>query len=152
MRKALIGLALLAGLESAALACSCMPPGTPEQSRASAREAVRDLVAIVDAEALSEYRWNGPAETVRVRRILFGEAPRTFRIERGLLASSASCDLLLTRGQRKILILTKTRKRSGGAPTYRIQSLCSDYLTAERYLPMVIEEARRATAGIDASK
>jgi hypothetical protein len=138
MRKLLLVLALTAGLESVALACSCIAPGPPEESRAEARHAVQGLVAIVEADVLTEYRPGGAGEQVRVRRTLFGKAPRTLRIERGSFASSASCDLLLERGRRKVLML---RRGKGG--TYQMQSLCSDFLTSERYLPMVIEEARR---------
>jgi len=142
MRKLLLALALTAALESAALACSCIMPRTADDARAreSVRYAARDLVAIVEAEAITEYRWGRPGEQVRVRRTLFGKAPRTLRIERGPSASDASCDLLLTRGKRKVLML---RRGKGG--TYQMQGLCSDFLTSEEYLPMVIEEARRAS-------
>lgn len=142
MRKFLLGLALIAGAESAALACSCIMPPPPEEARADARQAVQGIVAIVEAEALTEYRPNGPGETVRVHRTLFGEAPETLRIERREFASSASCDLLLAPGQRKVLIL-----RAGAGGTYQMQSLCSDFLTAEDYLPITLEEARSAAGG-----
>ncbi|HEY0627116.1 MAG TPA: hypothetical protein VGD10_10330 [Allosphingosinicella sp.] len=137
MRKLIIFIALLVGIEGAALACSCVPPGTPEESRDEARYAVRGVVAIVEAEVLSEYRPGGLGEQIRVHRTLFGEAPQTFIIERSSFASSASCDLLLNRGERKVLILA-----GGDGGIYRIQNLCSDYLTSERYLPIVLEEAR----------
>lgn len=139
MRKIVLSLALLAGAESAALACSCIAPSPPEESRADARQAVQGIVAIVEAEAITEYRPGGPGEQVRVHRILFGEAPQTLRIERREFASSASCDLLLNRGERKVLIL-----RRGEGVAYRMQGLCSDYLTSERYLPITLEEARQS--------
>jgi hypothetical protein len=141
MRKLLLVLALAAGAESAALACSCIVPAPPEQSRAEARHAVQDLVAIVEADVLTAYRPGSAGEQVRVRRTLFGKAPKTLRIDRGPFASSASCDLLLERGKRKVLLL---RRGKGGA--YQMQSLCSDFLTSERYLPVVIQEARRTRA------
>jgi len=94
MRKLLVALALTACAEGAALACSCIAPGPPEESRPFAREVAQGLVAIVEAEALTAYRGNA-GEQVRVRRTLFGKAPRTLRIERPPYASSASCDLLL---------------------------------------------------------
>ncbi len=144
MRKLVVALSLLIGVEAAALACSCIAPGTPEQSRSLAREATRNAVAIVQVQALSEYRPGGPGELVRVHRTYVGKAPRTFRIERSDFASSASCDVLLTKGQRKVLILSRPEKPTRGTATYRIQSLCSDYLTEPMFLPITLQEARRA--------
>jgi len=141
MRNVLLGLVLLAGVESAALACSCLAPGSPEESRAQAREAAPGIVAVVEAEALTEYRQGGPGEQVRVHRTLFGNAPQTLRIERSEFASSASCDLLLTRGERKVLLLSR-----GKDGAYQMQSLCSDYLSSERYLPILLEEVGRSSA------
>lgn len=144
MRKFLVGIALLASAEGAALACSCIMPPPPEEARVDAQQAVQGIVAIVEVEALTEFQPNGPGETVRVHRTLFGETPETFRIERRPMASSASCDLLMVAGQRKVLIL---KPGKGGA--FQMQSLCSDYLTSEPYLPITIEEARRSAGKID---
>lgn len=140
MRKLLWVLAVSAGLESAALACSCVPPPPAAEARTAAREAVEGAVAIVEVETLSEYRPGGRGERVRVLRTLFGKAPATFAIERGPFASSASCDLLLSKGAGAVLIV-----RAGEGGAYRIQSLCSNFLTSEDYLPVTIEEARRAS-------
>jgi hypothetical protein len=139
--RLLLAALLLVAAETAALACSCMAPSTPEQSRPMAREAVRRAVAIVEAEAIGEYRPGGAGELVRVRRLLWGSAPRQLRIERSEFASSASCDLLLRRGERKILILYPTAGRGG---RYSMQSLCSDYLVSDRgFLAVTLQEARR---------
>ncbi len=109
-----------------------------------AREIARDVVAIVEVDVLSEYRPHGPGELVRLRRTLFGQAPRTFRIRRGPDASDASCDLLLRKGQRKVLILSKPAGNSFTGRRYAIQSLCSDFLTSDRgYLRVLLQEARR---------
>ena len=144
MRRLLTGLLLIVAAEGAALACSCIAPGTPEQSRPMAREAVRDAVAIVEADVLSEYRRGGLGEQVRVRRVLWGRAPREFRIERREFASSASCDLLLTRGQRKVLILYPAPTRRRGGRRFTIQNLCSDFLLSDRgHLAVTLQEARR---------
>lgn len=143
MRKLPILLALVLGLEAAALACSCVPPESPQASRAAAREAVRNAVAIVEVDVLSEYRHGGPGELVRVRRALYGTAPKTFRIQRSSFASSASCDQLLTKGQRKMLILSRPAGNRATGQSFQIQSLCSDYLTGARYLPVTLQEARR---------
>lgn len=140
MRKTLIAAFLIAGVEAAALACSSIMPAGPEQSRASARDAVRGAFAIVEVDVLSGYRPTGRGEQVRVRRVLFGQAPRTFRIARGPFASDASCDLLLTPGRRKVLILHRDAR--GGIA---MQGLRSDYLTAEAYLPVTLAEARKAS-------
>jgi hypothetical protein len=154
MRKLLSGLLLIAAAEGAALACSCIAPGSPEESRPFARQAVQRAVAIVEADVLSEYRPSGLGEQVRVRQVLWGEAPREFRIARREFASSASCDLLLTRGERKILILYSpedSRLNFDGSQDARdwdgqfaIQNLCSDFLLSDRgYLAVTLEEARR---------
>jgi hypothetical protein len=144
MRHLWLGLVAAAALETAALACSCIVPGTPEESRTFARDAVRNAVAIVDADVLSEYRPGGDGERVRVRSILWGEAPREFHIARREFASSASCDLLLARGQRKVLLITPA---SDGQ--FTIQSLCSDFLLGDGgYLAVTLEEARRRDGGV----
>ena len=144
MRKILLGLSLIIGLEASALACSCMAPGSPEESRSFARQMAADIVAIVEVDVLSEYRPGGPGELVRLRRTLFGKAPKSFRIERGPIASSASCDLLLRKGQRKVLILSEPAGNRFSGQRFQIQSLCSDFLTSDRgYLAVTLQEARR---------
>ena len=144
MLKLLLGLSFILGLEAAALACSCMAPDSPEASRLMARRMVGNAVAIVEVDVLSEYRPGGPGELVRLRRTLFGKAPKSFRIQRGPFASDASCDLLLRKGQRKVLILSKPAGNRFTGQRFQIQSLCSDYLTSERgYLSVTLQEARR---------
>jgi hypothetical protein len=144
LRKLLVGLGLFLSLEAAALACSCMAPGPPGVSRAMARQAVANAVAIVEVDVLSEYRTGGPGERVRLHRTLFGVALKTFHIRRGPFASDASCDLLLRQGQRKVLILSKPSGNRFTGQHFQIQSLCSDYLTSDRgYLSVTLQEARR---------
>ena len=146
MRIWLIGLAVAVAAESAALACSCVAPGTPEQSRAAAREAVRGAAAIVDADILTEYRPGQRAggERVRVRRVLWGKAPRAFRIERGPHASGAACDHLFAAGERRILLLRPAPGGWLGERRFTVQNLCSDYLFNDRrFLKVTLEEARR---------
>ena len=144
MRKLLLSLSLVLGLEAVALACSCAAPAPPEASRAMARQAVGTAVAIVEVDVLSEYRPGGAGELVRLRRTLFGSAPKSFRIQRGRFASDASCDLLLRKGQRKVLILSSPAGNRLTGRRFRIQSLCSDYLTSDRgYLAVTLQEARR---------
>ena len=144
MRTLLIGLALALGAETAALACSCIPPSAPAESRGFAQEAVRGAVAIVEGQALTAYRPGGRGERVRVHRRLWGEAPTEFRIERGDFASSASCDILLVRGQRKVLILYPATDRRQRGRQFRIQGLCSDFLVSDEvHLAVTLQEARR---------
>lgn len=139
MAKLLIGLLLLLGLEAGAWACSCVPTGPAEQSRQEAREALKGAVAIVEVDVLSEHQFGrASGERVRVRRTLFGRAPRQFEIARRPSASSASCDLLLAKGQRKTVILYPA-----GRARFRIQTLCSDYLVgAPSHLAITLQEAR----------
>jgi hypothetical protein len=151
MRRLIAGLLLVIAAEGTALACSCLAPGTPEKSRAYAREAVQRALAIVEADVLSEYRAGGPGERIRVRKLLWGKAPAEFRIARGAFASGASCDLLLREGESKVLILydpAEAIDRPGtGEPeagTLSIQSLCSDFLVSQPgHLAVTLEEARR---------
>ena len=144
MRKILLGFSLIIGLEAAASACSCMAPGSPEESRAVARQAAGKAVAIVEVDVLSEYRPGGPGELVRLRRTLFGKAPKSFRIQRGPFASDASCDLLLRKGRRKVLILSGPAGNRFTGQRFQMQSLCSDFLTSDRgYLSVLLQEARR---------
>jgi len=134
-----LALLLVAVAEGAALACSCLAPGTPEDSRVFAREAVRNAVAIVEVDVLSEYRPGGEGELVRVVRTLWGEAPRDVRLARSEFASGASCDLLLAAGQRKLLILSR-----GQGGRFVMQNLCSDFLLGDGgYLDVTLDEARR---------
>ena len=139
MGKLLIALMLVFGLEGQLLACSCVAPDAPEQSRPAAREAVKGAVAIVDVVALRDYGFaSGRGERVRVLRTHFGRAPKQFEIARRASASSASCDLLLGRGQRKTLILYPASRGR-----FRIQSLCSDFLVgAPGHLAVTLQEAR----------
>jgi hypothetical protein len=83
-------------------------------------------------------------EQVRVRRILFGRAPATFRVYRGAEPSSASCDLELSRGERRILILYSAPQSMFSGPQFRIHGLCSDFLVQNRpHLAVTLQEARR---------
>ena len=142
MRKWLFGMMLIAAAETAALACSCIAPGTPEQSRGLARDAVRNAIAIVEVDVISGYRLGSIGEQVRVRRVLWGRAPHDFGIERRAFASSASCDLLLAQGQRKVLILYPAA--TGRHRRFTIQNLCSDFLVSNRgHLAVTLQEARR---------
>ena len=154
MRKALAFLLLVLAGESLALACTCVAPDPPEKSRPYAREAVARAIAIVEAEALTEYRSGGAGERVRVHRVLWGEAPREFTVARREFASSASCDLLLTPGEPRRLILYPAESASFGddeaSGDFAIQSLCADFLVSDGgFLDVTLDEARRRPGGVE---
>ena len=151
-----LALLLVAAAESAALACSCLAPGTPQETHRRAREALRNAVAIVEADVLSEYRGGSEGERVRVVRTLWGEAPEEFRVARGEFASSAACDMLLAQGERRLLILydpedilevSRSESYRARPGEFSIQSICSDYLVRDGYLNVTLQEARRLRRG-----
>ena len=120
-----IWIAVVAALafESAAIACSCMATDDPVRLRELAANAAQGAVAIVEAETLSEFHPGGPGERLAVRRVLAGHAPQRIQIERGPMASGASCDDLFSLGQRKLVILYRTP-----ASTYHVSNLCISLL------------------------
>jgi len=128
MRKSwLVGIAALA-VEGAAIACSCMATDDPVQLRQFAAEAAEGAVALVEAEALTAFDPVRGGEQVVVRRTLAGRAPQEFRIERGPLASGASCDNLFEVGQRRVIILYPVTNAGRTAAVYRASSMCTDLL------------------------
>jgi hypothetical protein len=145
MRKVISALVLAFFAEAAALACSCIAPGPPEESQRHARAVARGAVAIVEVDVLSAHDHRlARGEQVRVRRTLFGKAPATFRVNRPAFPSSASCDLELRRGERRFLVLYDAGAAARRKRQYRIHGLCSDFLVGiPRYRAMLIEEARR---------
>ena len=144
MNKAMAGLALALAAETAAMACSCVAPEPLQRSRAAAREAVGGAAAVVEVDVISGYdpSWR-QGERLRVRQVLFGRAPRTLEVYRVSAPSSAACDLELGPQQRRTLIIYPAQSRFPWRPRYRIQSLCSAYLTDPPYLPITLQEARR---------
>jgi hypothetical protein len=144
MRNWIIAAALIAAIEGVALACSCIAPGTPEETRGMARETVRQAVAIVDVQVLSDYDERmRQGERVQVRRTLFGRAPASFRVYRRGAPNSAACELELNKGERRVLILYRPKRASWLASDYAVHNLCSDYLVRQPYLPITLQEARR---------
>jgi hypothetical protein len=138
-RAVIAAIAILFGGATAAWACSCIRPATPAEAGPMARAALEQAVAIVEADVLTGYdTGRRAAERVRVRRVLWGSAPRTLTLIRRSFASSASCDLLFEAGQRRIMILY--RAGDGG---FRPHGLCSDFLVRPDYLPVLLREARR---------
>lgn len=146
MRHVLAALLLIAGVEAAALACSCIPPpANAAEARAAAREVARRAVAMVEAEVVSGYdRAHGRGEWVRVRRVLGGRAPGAFRVHRMGPPSSAACGLELRQGQRAFLILYPARTRAPGEAQFAVHGLCTDHFARDPALRrLVIAQLRR---------
>ena len=123
----LVGIAALA-VEAAAIACSCMATDDPGQLRQFAADAAEGAVALVEAEALTAFDPASGGERVVVRQVLAGDAPKEFRIERGPLASGASCDNLFEVGQRRLIILYPSADAGRTDAVYRPSSMCTDLL------------------------
>ena len=125
MRHAVIALAALVALPSAALACSCMDTDDPVQLRELAMDAPRGAVALVEVEAITGYDpTKHLGETVRLTRTFAGKAPQSFEITRRDFASGASCDDILQPGQKRIVLLFPVT----GSASYRISGLCTNLL------------------------
>jgi len=124
---------LLVAAETAAFACSCIRPSSPEEVQRLAREVSTGGVALVEVEVLAPYELRrGRGEQMRVRRTLAGRAAGSFEVERLNFPSSASCDLEFTRGQRVTLILYPPQRQvRTRTPRYRISGLCTAHLMDE---------------------
>ena len=119
-------------LPTAALACSCLATDDPAELRRLAPDAAKSAIALVEAETtLAFHESSGAGDRMRVVRTLAGSAAPEFRVERGPMPSSASCDLLFDRGQRSIVILYPATRPMGGETVYRISGLCTDHLLAK---------------------
>ena len=123
----LAGIAALA-IEGAAIACSCMATDDPVELRKLAADAVQGAVALVEAEALTAFDPASGGERVVVRQVLAGNAPKEFQIERGPLASGASCDNLFEVGQRRVVILYPVANAARTDAAYQVSSMCTDLL------------------------
>jgi hypothetical protein len=144
VRFAFLALPLIALTGTAALACSCVAPGTREEARAHAREVLKRAVAVVEVDVLAGYDQRlRRGEQVRVRRLLAGRAPKGFQVYRNGPPSSAACELGLNAGERRVLILYPPRTRSWFGTYYGVHGLCSDFLVHRPYLTVTLQEARR---------
>ncbi len=127
--KIWIAAAAFLSIPTAALACSCLATDDPQQLTSFAADAAKGAIALVEVETLLAYQDSkGAGDRMRVVRTLAGEAQAEFRVERGKFASGASCDLLLDRGQRAVVILYPATPASSGSPVYRISGLCTGVL------------------------
>ena len=124
--------AVALAVPSAALACSCMYTEDPVELRALAKDSVPNAVALVEAETILTFQEsNGAGDRMRVTKLLAGSASGEFRVQRGNLPSSASCDQLYDKGQRAIMILYPASPTASGEASYRISGLCTAGLLAQ---------------------
>lgn len=153
MRRLLIGLAMLFGAEGTALACSCVAPSRdPAEIRSMAEDMARSGVALVEVEVLSGYdARRNVGERMRVRRLIAGSAPRTFRVARRGQPQSSMCDNEYRRGERGVMLLVPDRsgrRRGGGERQFGDRGNCTTYLLqAPGYREALIDAFRRKAAG-----
>lgn len=114
-------------IPTTAYACSCIDSEDPLELKQYAADTAKSALALVEAEVLTEFdQKTGSGETLRVIRILAGNAPETFRIERGPFPSGASCDVLYEKGEKVPVILYAPSSPARGV--YRTSSLCTSLL------------------------
>lgn len=148
--KIWIAAAALLSAPTAALACSCLATDDPQQLSSLAAETAKGAVALVEAETLTTYHdSNGAGEQMRIVRTIAGAAQGEFRVARGDMPSSASCDLMPDRGQRLVLILYPATNRSVSSPVYRISGLCTGVLLEK---PIFRDAISRSIAGVQAGE
>lgn len=133
IRRLLALLLMLAAVESAALACSCVPPPRDAaQRRALARDIATGALALVEVELVTPYERPGRGERLRVRRMLAGRAPALFYVERSGPPSSASCDIEFGRGVRSLVVLYPPEQPvNSRGPHYRLAASCVTYLLTD---------------------
>lgn len=130
-------------IPTAAYACSCVDSEDPVELKQYAVDTAKSALAVVEAEALTAFdQKTAIGETMRVTRILAGDAPPTFRIERGPFPSGASCDVLYEKGEKALVILYAPSAPADG--TYRTSGLCTSLLLDK---PAFRDELVRQLAG-----
>ena len=128
MKQILLAASALIGIEAAALACSCINTDDPAELRSIAADAARNAIAVVEAEALTSYEATRTGEQMRVTRMIAGNAPVYFTIQRQGFPSSASCDVLYKAGERAVMILYPATAPNAGPETLRTSGLCTVHL------------------------
>lgn len=143
-----IAAAALVALETAAIACSCLATTDPVQLKSLATDAAEGAVALVEVETVVTYaQSNGAGDRMRVVRTLAGSAPEEFRVERGHMPSSASCDLLFEKGERDIVILYPAQAVPSNGKAYRISSLCTAHMLDQPAFRDEVERLIEARTG-----
>lgn len=106
IRRGAVAALILAGTETAAVACSCPRPLNDAEERASAEEISKGAVALVEVEVISPFGpRRGSGELMRVHRTLAGSAAPMFRLLRQRQPNSALCDNLYSPGSRAFVVL-----------------------------------------------
>lgn len=147
MKHWLIAAAAVVGIEAAALACSCINTDDPVELRRFAADAATNAVAVVEAEALSSFQATGSGERMRITRVIAGQAPVHFTIERGRFPSSASCDVLYNAGERAVMILYPATSSTAASPTFRTSGLCTAHLLDKPLFLKAVVEAVGTSGG-----
>ena len=145
MRYLLLALCLLAGAESAALACSCRGKPMDEASRQRiAADIAKEASALVEVELASPYDpRTGRGERLRVRRVLAGRAGPIVEVERLRHPQSAACDVVFPSGYRQVIALYKPLHPVKGRPLHRVASSCTALLLGDQALRDAVIAAMR---------
>ena len=123
----IVGLAALA-IEGVALACSCITTDDPTELQGLASDAARNALALVEVEAQTSYVETQSSERMLVHRVLAGQAPAGFQVERVRIPSSGSCDVEYQKGQRALVILYPSTQATSSLHVYRTSGLCTTLL------------------------
>ena len=145
MRYLLLALCLLAGLESAASACSCrgQPVGDAER-RALAARIASEATALVEVDLVSPYDPKSRrGERLRVRRVLAGQAGPRIEVERLRPPYSAACDLVFPPGYRRVVLLHPPLHPEKGRPLQRVSSSCTALILADPAMQKAVIAAMR---------
>ena len=140
-----IAAAALIAAETAAIACSCLDTDDPAELKSLAADAAKNAVAMVEVETILSFdESKGAGDRMRLVETLAGApVPAEFRVARTGFPSSASCDLLLAKGQRDVVLLYAAPGQSGAGPVYRVSGLCTAHLLDK---PLFREEVARHLA------
>ena len=146
MRYPLLALLLLAAAETAALACSCIPPPRDAAERQRlAREVARGASALVEVELATPYdRRTGRGERLHVRRVLAGRASPLVELHRAGHPESAACDLVFSDRRRLTVLLYPHPGRAGRIPLQRVSSGCTTFLLVDAPFRQAVIAAMRS--------
>ncbi len=145
MRHLLLALCLLAGLETAASACSCRSqPRDEAERRALAARIASEATTLVEVELVSGYdARTGRGERLRVRRVLAGRAGPIVEVERLRRPQSAACDLVFPAGRRRIIALSPPLHAVKGRPLHRVSSSCTALIISDPAMQRAVIAAMR---------
>ena len=144
MRYLLLALCLLAGLESAASACSCRGKLDDAARSTLARKIASDATALVEVELISPYDpKSGRGERLRVRRVLAGRAGPTVEVERLRPPHGAACDVSFPPGYRRVIYLTPPLHSDRRRPLYRVPNSCTAIMLADPAMQQAVIAAMR---------